>query len=259
MKNNFYPKVSIVIPVYNGSNYMRDAIDSALAQTYKNIEVIVINDGSNDNGETDEIAKSYGTRIRYFSKENGGVATALNFGIQKMTGEYFSWLSHDDVYKSAKIEHQVSLLAELDSKDRILAGGLEIVDERLKVLYRIDPLKEYTRKQLELGVFALMRGCINGCCLLIPRSLFNEVGVFNENLITTQDFDMFFRLFRNHSIYFNNTFDVLSRCHNEQGSKKLLDFHLQECTTLWKNMIDSLSDQDMIALSGSKFWSYVKI
>ena len=71
MKSDFNPKVSIVIPVYNGRNYMRDAIDSALAQTYKNIEVIVINDGSNDNGETDKIAKSYGNRIRYFSKENG--------------------------------------------------------------------------------------------------------------------------------------------------------------------------------------------
>lgn len=170
-----------------------------------------------------------------------------------MTGEYFSWLSHDDVYKPVKIEHQVNLLAELDSKDRILAGGLEIVDEKLKVLYRIEPLKKYTEKQLELGVFALMRGCINGCCLLIPRSLFNEVGLFDEKLITTQDFDMFFRLFRNHNICFNNTFDVLSRCHNEQGSKKMLDFHLKECTVLWKNMIDSLSDKDMITLSGSKF------
>ena len=81
----FHPLVSIVIPVYNGANYMREAIDSALAQTYKNIEVIVVNDGSTDN--TDEIAKSYGDKIRYFKKENGGVATALNLGIREMRGE----------------------------------------------------------------------------------------------------------------------------------------------------------------------------
>ncbi len=64
MNTEFHPLVSIVIPVYNGSNYLREAIDSALAQTYDNIEILVINDGSNDNGATEAIAKSYGDKIR---------------------------------------------------------------------------------------------------------------------------------------------------------------------------------------------------
>ena len=75
------PLISIVIPVYNGSNFLREAIDSALAQTYKNIEIIVVNDGSADDGETERIALSYGDKIRYFKKENGGVSSALNYGI----------------------------------------------------------------------------------------------------------------------------------------------------------------------------------
>ena len=79
--------ISIIIPVYNGANYMKIAIDSALAQTYENTEVIVVNDGSQDNGKTEEIALSYGDKIRYFAKENGGCASALNFGISKMRGE----------------------------------------------------------------------------------------------------------------------------------------------------------------------------
>ena len=78
------PLVSIVIPVYNGSNYMREAIDSALAQTYENVEIIVVNDGSTDDGETDRIARSYGDKIRYFAKDNGGVSSALNKGIKEM-------------------------------------------------------------------------------------------------------------------------------------------------------------------------------
>ena len=82
MVDRMFPLVSIVMPVYNGSNYMREAIDSALAQTYSNIEVIVVNDGSNDDGKTDAIAKEYGDRIRYFIKENGGCASALNLGIK---------------------------------------------------------------------------------------------------------------------------------------------------------------------------------
>ena len=88
-------KVSIIIPVFNGANYLREAIDSALKQTYENIEVLVINDGSDDNGKTEAIARSYGDKLRYFHKENGGVASALNLGIKEMAGEYFSWLSHD--------------------------------------------------------------------------------------------------------------------------------------------------------------------
>ena len=106
------PKVSIIIPVYNGANYVAEAIDSALAQTYKNIEIIVVNDGSRDDGATEKVVLSYGDKIKYIAKENGGVSTALNRGIAEMTGEYFSWLSHDDAYTPEKIENQVALITE---------------------------------------------------------------------------------------------------------------------------------------------------
>lgn len=99
----YKPLVSIIIPVYNGSNYLEESINSALAQTYRNIEVIVVNDGSTDGGATERIALSYGDRIRYFYKENGGVSTALNLGLEKMKGEWFSWLSHDDLYLPEKL------------------------------------------------------------------------------------------------------------------------------------------------------------
>ena len=114
------PLVSIVIPVYNGSNYLREAIDSALAQTYSNIEVIVVNDGSNDDGATWKIAHSYGDKIRYFEKENGGVSTALNFGIANMRGKYFSWLSHDDLYYPNKIQVQIDALRKAGDMSKIV-------------------------------------------------------------------------------------------------------------------------------------------
>ena len=70
------PLVSIIIPVYNGDNFVRKAIDSALSQDYENIEVIVVNDGSNDGGKTEEAVKEYGDKVNYFHKENGGVSSA---------------------------------------------------------------------------------------------------------------------------------------------------------------------------------------
>ena len=114
------PLVSIVIPVYNGGNYLKEAVDSALNQTYRNIEILVVNDGSKDDGKTEAIALSYGDKIRYLKKENGGVASALNMGIRNMKGEYFSWLSHDDLYYSEKIEKEMQAVQSLADKTTVV-------------------------------------------------------------------------------------------------------------------------------------------
>jgi glycosyltransferase involved in cell wall biosynthesis len=102
------PRVSIIVPVYNGSNYMREAIDSALAQTWPNTEVIVVNDGSRDDGATEAIVRSYGDRIVFVNKPNGGVGSALNAGIRAMSGDIFCWLSHDDRHHPEKTAVQVA-------------------------------------------------------------------------------------------------------------------------------------------------------
>ena len=116
----FNPLVSIIIPVFNGSNYLEDAIQSCLNQYYKNIEILVINDGSDDDHATEQIAAKYKDKIRYFYKENGGCGSALNLGIQEMKGEYFSWLSHDDLYSPNKINSQIEVLSGLVNKNTII-------------------------------------------------------------------------------------------------------------------------------------------
>src|SRR3954452_8398409 len=122
------PRVSIVIPVYNGANYMREAIDSALAQTSDDIEVIVVNDGSRHGGATAEIARSYGDRIRYIEKENGGGSSALNRGIAEMRGRWFSWLNHEDRYLPEKISTELALVGG-NPEVRIAGCNFEIIDE----------------------------------------------------------------------------------------------------------------------------------
>jgi len=187
---NSSPKVSIVIPVYNGSNYLREAIDSALAQTYKNIEVIVINDGSSDEGKTEAIAKSYGSKIRYFYKKNGGVASALNVGIQMMEGEYFSWLSHDDVYYPHKIEQQMAFLEEKHGKNIVVFCDTQIIDEYSQIIRtsHINP------RYLHDKYIKILSTSINGCTLLLPKECFERAGLFNETLKTTQDNEMWIRI-----------------------------------------------------------------
>ncbi len=219
MLEKFNPKVSIVIPVYNGSNYLKEAIDSALSQTYKNIEVIVINDGSNDKGKTDKICKSYGNRIRYFKKENGGVSSALNMGIDKMEGEYFSWLSHDDVYYPNKVEEQIKFLDKLDNKNTVLYSNVEYIDENSEILHKTEYEKKYPTKTLNNGVFPVFYGYTNGCSMLIPQKCFDQVGTFNEKLKTANDYDMWFRLFKKCSVQFMPQTLIKYRFHNNQGTK----------------------------------------
>lgn len=252
----FHPMVSIVIPVYNGANYMREAIDSALNQTYDNVEVIVVNDGSRDEGRTEEIALSYGDRIRYYSKPNGGVATALNLGIEKMRGEYFSWLSHDDMYTPEKVAYEVEQLSGYPDRTMVVAEGFQIIDAGGNYLYTTNISDRYTCEQLENGLFCLLHCGIHACATLIHKSHFERVGRFDPSLPTTQDFDLLFRILRGQKILFLETSHVLARSHGEQGSKVQLASHIKECDELWIGMMTKLSDQEKTEILGSPYLFY---
>lgn len=251
-KELFNPLVSIVIPVYNGSNYVREAIDSALAQTYKNIEIIIVNDGSTDN--TEELIKSYkDKRIRYFKKENGGVSTALNLGIKKMRGEYFSWLSHDDLYYPNKIEKQISILIEdcEEKKEKtILYSNYSLINENSEKISDLKFEKNNFIEKLNYPFYPLLNGLINGCTLLIPKKCFNEVGYFDPKLRATQDYDLWFKMFPKYELFFIKDNLVKTRIHSEQSTKKITTVN-QECNNLWINMVKRLNDDQKRKISGS--------
>lgn len=213
----YNPKITVVIPVYNGSNYLKEAIESALNQTYQNIEIIVVNDGSCDGGKTQAIMDSYGDRIRSFTKENGGVASAVNFAIKKMKGQYFAWLSHDDLFKPYTLKRYVEKLQKVD-KDTILYGNFDLIDENGVIYGFEDFSKRYTKRELENSVYPVITGCVNFCVCLVPKSQFDRVGVFDETLRITQDIEMLYRVFRNQKIVFINEFIGSKRYHAEQDS-----------------------------------------
>ena len=250
MQGNFNPLVSIVIPVYNGSNYMRKAIDSALAQTYTNIEVIVVNDGSTDN--TDEIARSYGDKIRYFSKENGGVSTALNLAIENMNGEYFSWLSHDDVYLPEKIESQINILKNLDDKTTVIYSGYKYIDENNNVLDEVKFEKRFALADLNKPLFPLFHMQLSGCTLLIHISHFQRVGGFDTSLRTTQDYDLWFRILRNGTIHYDINCNTLTRLHREQTSE-INPQHIKNCCDLWMYLVDNISKSEIEASFSNEY------
>lgn len=258
MKQQMQPKVSIIIPVYNGSNYLQEAIDSALAQTYPNCEILVINDGSCDEGKTEAIALSYGDRIRYFKKENGGVASALNMGIRQMTGEYFSWLSHDDVYYPNKVKREVQAILASGDPMKLVQCEYDFYDEATGTYTPTDFSKTYTIGQLTNSVFSVLQLQIHACCALIHKSHFDCVGMFDEGLKTVQDIEMWFRLFRGQRSLFVPERLYKVREHAEAGNHTISSYYPETCR-LYKNLIGQLSDQEIISIWGSTFCFYTRM
>jgi glycosyltransferase involved in cell wall biosynthesis len=251
------PKVSVIIPVYNGSNFIREAIDSALAQSYLNFEVLVINDGSDDQEATESIAMSYDSKIRYFTKPNGGVSTALNLGIEQMTGDYFSWLSHDDVYKPDKLERQIEFLQNHHSYDTILYSGYELIDDKSKKINVIDYSKLYPDMKLSVSLFPVFRGLANGCTMLIHKSHFDRVGRFDEGLRTTQDYKLWFKMFRKANVKFFPGIHVKSRIHSKQTGRTA-NQHTEECDKLWIAMLNEVTDEEMCDMEGTPYHFYIR-
>ena len=245
------PLVSIVIPVYNGENYLKGAIDCALAQTYNSVEVLVINDGSTD--KTEEIVLSYGEKVRYFAKENGGVSSALNMGIANMRGEYFSWLSHDDLYVPEKVEREITAIA--DDPAAIVYSDYTIIDKDGATIVVMDIAQKFPGADLTLGLYPILRQVLNGCSLLIHKSHFLRIGVFDESLRVTQDYDLWFKMFRGQRLAYVHEPLVLQREHGTQVTHNYAR-NLAESDKLWVNMLANVTPEECCLLDGSElaFW-----
>lgn len=252
-EDDMNPKISIIIPVYNGENYLKEAIDSALAQTYDNYEIIVINDGSVDH--TEEIALSYGKKLRYLKKENGGVASALNLGIKKMDGEYFSWLSHDDVYYPEKLQVQIEHLRKAGNMTLPVYGNWDIFYMEDKNIEKRPVDFRYHEKQMCNGVVPVVYGLVNGCNMLIHRCHFDRVGLFNEALLTAQDYDMWFRIFRDRTLLYINEPLIKYRVHKTQGSNVIEDYE-KNCQDFQIKMIQDLNKGEVESLFGGYYKFY---
>jgi glycosyltransferase involved in cell wall biosynthesis len=223
--------VSLIIPAYirdlNNLGYLEEAIKSALDQTYENIEILVVDDGSPLSQEVKTLVLRYGSpKLRYISKQNGGVADALNLAISEMKGDYFTWLSHDDLYLPAKVE--VQLNAALGSpKNTIFYCDVEHIDSTGKHLFF-----EYTKdlRPEQCRVYFAQHGANNANAHLIPRECFDAVGRFNVKLRTTQDNDMWFRLSKHFPFQRVPAVLIKYRHHSTQDSQS--EGFIEECNQL---------------------------
>jgi glycosyltransferase involved in cell wall biosynthesis len=206
------PLVSVIVPVYNGSDYLGEALDSALSQSYASVEVLVVNDGSTDAGATARVGRRYGDRIRYFEKSNGGVASALNLGIREMRGDWFCWLSHDDIYLPRRVEAAVNWLSAHPSC-RACYSGYRLITATGEPISD-HPCPWYPREE---ALRIMMGGhYIGGCTMTVHRSLLHEIGSFDEGLRLAQDTEMWLRIMERCEVGRVPEILVLTRVHAAQ-------------------------------------------
>ena len=182
--------VSVVIPVYNSEKYLEECLDSILNQTYENIEIIAIDDGSEDSSL--DILKKYSDKIHIFSQENQGLASSLNLGISKLKGSWLKWFSPDDVMYPYTIETLVDETKK-HSKDTILYSNWNIIDDAGSILREFQESSYNELSVFQYNVRLLDGQQINVNTTLIPTHLFERCKIRDLDDPVAIDYDFFLR------------------------------------------------------------------
>ena len=183
------PKISIILPTYNGSKYIRQSIDSCLNQTYKNLELIIVDDGSSD--KTPGIIKSYkDKRIKYIRhKKNKGLPFALNTGFANATGEYLTWTSDDNQYLPEAIEKMLSYLNSDKKIDFVYADYFNYISETGEKL--LVKMKDSN---------ILVKENVIGPCFLYSRTVYKNIGDYNAKYFLVEDYEYWIRVYKKYSL-----------------------------------------------------------
>ena len=211
--------VSVVIPVYNSEKYLEECLNSVISQTYQNIEIIVIDDGSTDSSP--DILKEYSDRVNVISQKNSGLASALNLGINKMKGHWFKWFSPDDVMYPYTIETLVDE-AKKYSDNAIIYSNWNIIDDTSNVLREFCESDYNYLSDFDYNIRLLDGQQININTTIIPSSLFDKCSIRELDDPVAIDYDFFLCS----ALLHGTTFHLISkplikyRIHSDQLSHK---------------------------------------
>jgi len=257
------PKVSILIPLYNSEAYIVETIESCLDQTYKNIEIIIVDDGSSDSGLS--IAREYEqkyTNIKVYTQKNSGAPIARNRAFELSTGEYIQYIDADDLLHPNKINLQMGVLRSADDR-AIVFGKWGTFQKSIKnVIWKDLPVnKNYDDpKQFLLELWASGMAAITHLWL-VPRFLVSQSGGWDESLVRNQDGEFFARIImKSTTVLFVVESIGYYRKDNEnsiskQVSRKALESNLKTFDTymeLMKNSMDNTEVRKTLAYVYSK-------
>jgi len=212
-KNPKKPLVSVIIPTYNRGWVVQEAIDSVLDQDFSDYELIVVDDGSNDN--TREILGAYGKAITVLQQSNRGVSAARNRGIAEAAGRLIAFLDSDDLWLPRKLSTQVKFFEE--NADAVINQTQEIW---IRNGLRVNPKKRHHKFSGMIFERSLALCLVSPSAVMIKKSLFDAVGVFDERLPACEDYDLWLRVSCRYPVHLMNTPLIIKRGgHDDQLSK----------------------------------------
>jgi glycosyltransferase involved in cell wall biosynthesis len=188
------PRVSIIVPAYNNADYTFETVESILAQTYTDYEVLVVDDGSTDH--TCDVLRQFGNRIKYVYKENGGACSARNLGIEMSRGEFIACLDCDDLWLPEKLAHSIATFDE-NPEAAFVYTGCYLIDAEGKVVGQVRNLCEASEKSYSA---VLGNSAIPAPTVVIRKSCLDKVGLFDECIFIPADWDLWLRLSREYPI-----------------------------------------------------------
>jgi len=191
------PQVSVVIATYNRAGFICDAIDSVLAQTFTDYEILVVDDGSTD--RTPQVLEKYGDRIRYFCQAHRWQAAALNRGIRESRGTYIAFLDDDDIWLPDKLAVQMRFLQDHPSTGVVCsrAWSVNLQGEVVGLLQ-----KRNGNDGTFVSLYEQHCSDIVFASLVVRKEILEEVGGLDETLKSTQDFDLYLRLAKKHPVVY---------------------------------------------------------
>ena len=205
--------VSVIIPTYNRAAFLGEAIDSVLSQTYTQFELIVVDDGSTD--ATAELLRQYGGKISVLHTGHGGPSAARNRGITAARGKYLAFLDSDDVWLPGKLRSQMLFFQEHPE-----ARICQTEELWIRNGVRVNPMKKHKKYSGWIFEQCLPLCIVSPSAVVIERSIFEEVGLFDETFLACEDYDLWLRIAARYPIYLLDTPLIIKRGgHNDQQSK----------------------------------------
>lgn len=180
------PKISAIIPTYNRSSFLTEAIRCVRGQDFHDYELIVVDDGSTD--DTQRTIEPFAGKLTYIYQENRGVSSARNLGLRLANGRYVAFLDSDDLWLKNKLSKQIS---QMEARpDLMICYTDEVWIRRGK---RVNPMKKHAKYSGWIFERCLPLCIISPSSAMMRRELFNEIGLFDENLPVCEDYDFWLR------------------------------------------------------------------
>jgi len=181
------PQVSVIIPTYNRAGIIEEAVDSVLAQDYKDFELIIVDDGSQDN--TSEVMARYGNEVRVLFQENKGVSAARNRGITEASGKLIAFLDSDDLWLPQKLSTQVEFFSQ--RPDALICQTEEVW---VRNGIRVNPKQRHKKPSGMIFEPSLKLCLVSPSAVMIRQDLLDTTGNFDENLPACEDYDLWLRI-----------------------------------------------------------------